>query len=102
MIQIQTTSTPDENDTIINIDKPRYDQTTYLGRAKHFALLTNPLNLLATNQQLEHAKSIVDSYRKTQVLPKHMTIDELWKAKYLVDSAYHPCTKEKMFILGKN
>jgi sideroflexin-1/3 len=100
MIQIQTTSNPDENDTIINIDKPRYNQSTYLGRFKHFALLTNPLNLLATNKQLENAYSIIESYRKTKILPKDMTIDELWKAKYLVDSAYHPCTKEKMFILG--
>ena len=87
---------------VINIDEPRYDQNTYAGRAKHFFITTNPLNILASNQQLENAKEIVENYRKTKVLPSSITEDDLWRAKYLMDSAYHPDTKEKMFFLGKS
>lgn len=47
----------------INIDKPRYDQTTYVGRARHFFEVTNPLNLLVSSRTLEDAKSIVTRYR---------------------------------------
>lgn len=47
----------------INLDEPRYDQSTFSGRAKHFFITTNPLNLLATGRKLDHAKSIVERYR---------------------------------------
>jgi len=47
----------------VNIDEPKYDQNSYLGRAKHFFLLTNPLNVLASASKLEEARQIVIKYR---------------------------------------
>jgi len=85
----------------INIDEPRYDQNTYIGRAKHFFVTTNPLNILASNAQLERSKEIVESFRKTKKLPPGVDEEQLWKAKYLMDSAYHPDTKEQMFFIGR-
>lgn len=32
---------------------------------------------------------------------KNITQDELWEAKNLYDSAYHPETGQKQFILGR-
>lgn len=94
-------SSSSSNNRVINIDEPRYDQNTYIGRAKHFFVTTNPLNILASNAQLERSKEIVESYRKTKQLPAGVDEEQLWQAKYLMDSAYHPDTKEQMFFIGR-
>ena len=85
----------------IDIESPRYDQSTFEGRAKHFFITTNPLNVLATDEELDRAKNIVDAYRAGKE-DKNLTEDELWAAKQLYDSAFHPQTGEKLFILGKD
>eukprot|EP00597_Dinobryon_sp_UTEXLB2267_P001956 CAMPEP_0170073650 /NCGR_PEP_ID=MMETSP0019_2-20121128/11031_1 /TAXON_ID=98059 /ORGANISM="Dinobryon sp., Strain UTEXLB2267" /LENGTH=322 /DNA_ID=CAMNT_0010283319 /DNA_START=62 /DNA_END=1030 /DNA_ORIENTATION=- len=84
----------------INLDSPRYDQSTFEGRAKHFFITTNPLNVLASDAQLEQAKKIVDDYRNGRE-DKSLTADEIWAAKQLYDSAFHPQTGEKVFLLGR-
>jgi len=95
-----TTTTTTTNPPLkLDLSKPKWDQSTYKGRAKHFFVTVNPLNILATSSQLEEAKTIVESYRNGTLTGK--TDDEIWKAKFLYDSAFHPDTKEKMFILGR-
>ena len=47
----------------LNLDQPRWDQSTYWGRARHFFASTNPLNLLCTPAKLDWAKEIVDKYK---------------------------------------
>uniref|UniRef100_A0A0K0EKQ5 Sidoreflexin n=1 Tax=Strongyloides stercoralis TaxID=6248 RepID=A0A0K0EKQ5_STRER len=89
--------------TLVNrpdITKPRYDQSTYINRARHFFAVTNPLNLFVSNKKLDECKVIVDNYKKG-VVPEKLTIDELWKAKTIYDSAFHAETGEKTFILGR-
>ncbi|KAA0189863.1 Sideroflexin, partial [Fasciolopsis buskii] len=84
----------------INIEKPRYDQSTYAGRAKHFFITTNPLNILRTSKELDDARTIVQSYRSRKPLPG-ITEDKLWHAKQVYDSAFHPDTGEKMLLFGR-
>ncbi|KAF0313270.1 Sideroflexin-1 [Amphibalanus amphitrite] len=83
----------------INLESPRWDQTTYMGRARHFISITNPLNVFATSAELDAAKDIISRYRAGE--PLKLSEDELWRAKTLYDSAFHPDTGEKMLLIGR-
>ncbi|KAF8790677.1 Sideroflexin-1 like protein [Argiope bruennichi] len=83
----------------ININEPRWDQNTYWGRAKHFFTTTNPLNLFCSSSELEKAKDIVTQCRKGEKV--NLSEDEIWRAKHLYDSAFHPDTGEKMILIGR-
>uniref|UniRef100_A0A8C5NFJ5 Sidoreflexin n=1 Tax=Gouania willdenowi TaxID=441366 RepID=A0A8C5NFJ5_GOUWI len=84
----------------INIKEPRWDQGTFMGRAQHFFMVTDPRNVLLSSETLEEARGIVENYRAGIVKPG-LSEDELWKAKYVYDSAFHPDTGEKMFVIGR-
>lgn len=47
----------------INIQEPRWDQSTFMGRARHFFTVTDPRNLLLSEAQLEASRNIVQNYR---------------------------------------
>ncbi|KAE8895193.1 Sideroflexin-1 [Phytophthora fragariae] len=84
---------------LVNLDAPRWDQSTYAGRAKHFLATTNPLNVLASDAELDAAKQLVEEYKAG--LHPSLSEDEIWRAKQLVDSAFHPDTGEKNFLAGR-
>ena len=55
--------TPKDVNGRLQLSKPRYDQGTFGGRAKHFFHVTDPRNLFVTASQLEAAKKLVNDYR---------------------------------------
>ena len=55
----------------------RTDQNTFEGRAKYFFTTTNPMNVLASDEELEKAKAIVLAYRSGKE-DKDLTEDQIW------------------------
>ena len=88
-------------DERIDLHKPRYDQSTYMGRTRHFFQTANPLNAFASNAKLEAAAKLVKQYRAGNE-PPNTTREQVYAAKSLFESAYHPGTGEKMFLVGKH
>uniref|UniRef100_UPI00398E8DFB sideroflexin-3 n=1 Tax=Pristiophorus japonicus TaxID=55135 RepID=UPI00398E8DFB len=84
----------------INLKEPRWDQGDFMGRAKHFFMVTDPRNVLLSSAALEAARTIIENYKHSEVQPG-LTEDELWRAKYIYDSAFHPDTGEKMILVGR-
>ena len=83
-----------------NIDAPRWDQCTFLGRVKHFFNITDPRTVFASEQELDWAKAVVEKSRMGLV-PPGTQMEQLLYAKKLYDSAFHPDTGEKMNVIGR-
>ncbi|KAI0528000.1 sideroflexin-5 [Xylaria bambusicola] len=73
----------------------QYDLSTYWGRVRHTASITDPRTLLAGKRGLEDAKTLVMKYKQGEI--KEMT-PELWKAKKIVDSTIHPDTGKPVLL----
>lgn len=84
----------------LDLSKPRYDQSTFEGRAKHFFVTTNPLNVLISDAEIDKSAKIVKAYEKGEE-DKSLTEDEIWRAKEVYDSAFHCQTGEKLFLPGR-
>jgi hypothetical protein len=84
----------------LDLEAGRYDQSEYSGRAKHFFATVNPLNVLASDEQLDAAKKLVVDYRAGTEDPS-VSDGEVWDAKELYDSAFHCQTGEKLFLPGR-
>ncbi|XP_013359485.1 PREDICTED: sideroflexin-2 isoform X4 [Chinchilla lanigera] len=83
-----------------DIDAPRWDQGTFLGRVKHFFNITDPRTVLVPERRLDWAKVTVERSRVGAV-PPGTQVEQLLYAKKLYDSAFHPDTGEKMNVIGR-
>ncbi|KAI9023443.1 Tricarboxylate/iron carrier [Hyaloraphidium curvatum] len=93
---------------VIDLSQPRYPQSTYYGRLRHFSDLTNPRNLLVTGSQLQASRELIEQYEaKTKSAGQSGILatvsspaeeERLWKAKMAVDSTLHPDTGTPIFL----
>ena len=49
--------------TRIDLDQSRYDQSTFIGRLKHFAEITDLRLGLKSDRELDDAKDLLSKYR---------------------------------------
>ncbi|XP_028990153.1 sideroflexin-2 [Betta splendens] len=83
-----------------DIDAPRWDQTTFMGRLKHFFNITDPRTVVLPDSRLDEAKALVESCRAGSI-PPGTTEEQLHYAKKLYDSAFHPDTGDRMNLIGR-
>ncbi|KAF2715798.1 sideroflexin-5 [Pleomassaria siparia CBS 279.74] len=86
-----TSSLPGNRDLPVS----QYDLSTYWGRVRHSADISDPRTLLTSSAGLDHAKQLVTAYRMGKIQDMN---PELWKAKKIIDSTIHPDTGEPVFL----
>ncbi|KAL4996009.1 Tricarboxylate/iron carrier [Aspergillus recurvatus] len=73
----------------------QYDLSTYWGRVRHAADISDPRMLFVSSAGLEQAKRLISSYKQNEISTMNA---DLWKAKKVVDSTLHPDTGEPVFL----
>ncbi|XP_058836566.1 sideroflexin-2 isoform X2 [Topomyia yanbarensis] len=84
----------------INIDKPLWDLNAFTGRFMHFLWVTDPRTCFTSEKELLDAKDLVLKVRQGQ-RPNNVSIDEIYRAKKLYESAFHPDSGELQNIFGR-
>ncbi|KAF0687321.1 Aste57867_20931 [Aphanomyces stellatus] len=81
-----------------SLDKPRYDQSTYLGRWKHFNDLVSPSSFYISESEIDKAKGLIENFKTGAIKPGQVPDTDLWNARRVVETVFHPQTGERLPI----
>ncbi|XP_046750100.1 sideroflexin-2 [Diprion similis] len=84
----------------IDLDKPLWDLSTFAGRWKHFAWVTDFRTCTTSSEQLLAAKELCEQYRVGKE-PAGTSSEQIIYAKKLYESAFHPDTGDLQNVFGR-
>ncbi|XP_013191346.1 sideroflexin-2 [Amyelois transitella] len=84
----------------IDITQPLWDQSSFYGRFRHFAFISNPLLSLASEKELLEAKELYNQYKAGKE-PSGTPLKKVIRAKQLYESAFHPDSGELQNVFGR-
>jgi len=84
----------------VDITQARWDLNTFVGRLKHFFWVTDYRTVVLPNSRLEEAKTLLEQYKKGEE-PPGTTEEDIWYAKKLYESAFHPDCGELQNVIGR-
>ncbi|KAL5470683.1 hypothetical protein EMCRGX_G028688 [Ephydatia muelleri] len=79
------------------LGKSKYDQSTFVGRLKHFLDVVDPRTLLTTERQLREAVRLLRDFEEGRTGPE-ITSQQLWEAQKIKQAIIHPDTDKKIFM----
>ncbi|XP_052006333.1 sideroflexin-5b [Xyrauchen texanus] len=82
---------------VFQLGKPRYDQSTFLGRFRHFIDIIDPSTLFVSEDHLKKCVKLLDDFKQGN-LPQGITHHQLWEAQKVKQAIIHPDTGEKIFM----
>eukprot|EP00760_Papus_ankaliazontas_P010558 PhM_4_TR14351/c0_g1_i1/m.93988 len=91
--------------TDFNLDRPRYDVTTYAGRLLNHYDNMDPRTLILGQSDVEAARVNLNAYRQStqsqrdEMLRDPAKLSQLWHSRRVIDVASHPDTGDSIFPL---
>ncbi|XP_053487047.1 sideroflexin-5-like isoform X2 [Ictalurus furcatus] len=79
------------------LGQPRYDQSSFLGRFRHFVDIIDPRTLFVSEARLKQCVALLDDF-KHGTLPPGTTDQQLWEAQKVRQAIIHPDTGQKIFM----
>ncbi|KAM8931756.1 sideroflexin-5 isoform 4-T4 [Lycaon pictus] len=79
------------------LGKPRFQQTSFYGRLRHFLDIIDPRTLFVTERRLREAVQLLEDYKHGTLHPG-VTNEQLWSAQKIKQAILHPDTNEKIFM----
>uniref|UniRef100_A0A3B4D0V9 Sidoreflexin n=1 Tax=Pygocentrus nattereri TaxID=42514 RepID=A0A3B4D0V9_PYGNA len=79
------------------LGRPRYDQSSFLGRFRHFVDIIDPRTLFISETRLKECVALLDHF-KHGTLPPGTTDQQLWEAQKVKQAIIHPDTGQKIFM----
>ncbi|XP_020777312.1 sideroflexin-5a isoform X2 [Boleophthalmus pectinirostris] len=82
---------------VFQLGKPRFDQSTFFGRFRHFLDVIDPSTLFVSEKRLKESIDLLQRF-KEGTLPPGVTNEKLWKAQKIKQAIIHPDTGEKILM----
>ncbi|XP_050020900.1 sideroflexin-5 isoform X3 [Alexandromys fortis] len=79
------------------LGKPRFQQTSFYGRFRHFLDIIDPRTLFVSERRLREAVQLLEDYKHGTLRPG-VTNEQLWSAQKIKQAILHPDTNEKIFM----
>jgi len=87
-------------DARMDINKPLWDLSTFNGRLRYFAWMTDYRTVVLPTRRFEEAKTLVEQYR-SGTEPPGTSKEQILYAKKLYESAFHPDSGELQNVIGR-
>ncbi|XP_059176737.1 sideroflexin-2-like [Physella acuta] len=84
----------------IDIKESPYDQSTFLGRLRHFFWITDPRLTIIGSKQLYESKELLEKYRQG-IEPDGTTEADIRKTQQVTLSAFHPDSGDLQNVFGR-
>ncbi|XP_067098854.1 sideroflexin-5a isoform X1 [Osmerus mordax] len=82
---------------VFQYDKCRFDQSTFVGRFRHFLDVIDPRTLFVSEKRLQECLDLLDRFNHG-TLPTGVTNAQLWQAQKIKQAILHPDTGDKILM----